>query len=234
MEQLFKDMCNLYENRLNDLKAMRPHAKMLSQYNSEVLQWLDKMRKGADNKEEIFLNEIESLIKQDVSEIWRKAAWYGKLDEYLYLSLFYYHVALFAQLHHRSGEACMHLQNAQYYCGIWKGARDRLDWVTHSEKKQMEKTENTRKGGVKRSENMFGPAKNEAIRLLKANIPEGGWIERTEAFDSIEDELWSFIYAQRKEGEDPILAYEELQRTVLRWLFKDKNVKAAYEEGALS
>lgn len=41
----------------------------------------------------------------------------------------------------------MHLQNAQYYFGIWKGARDRLDWVTHSEKKQMEKTENTRKGG---------------------------------------------------------------------------------------
>lgn len=233
MEHLFKEMCILYENRLNELKAMRPPVKMLSQYNTEAQQWLDKMRKDAENEKEIFLNESDDSIKQDANDIWRKAAWHGKFDEYLYLSLCYYHLALFKQLHYRLGEACVHLQSAQYYCGIWKGAHDRLEWITHCEKKQIERTQKARKAGLKRSEKLYGAVKTEAVRLLKANMPKNKWSDATEAFDYIDDELWSFIEAQTIEGEKPILIYDELERTVLRWLAEDENVKAAFEEGAL-
>ncbi|AYP22328.1 hypothetical protein [Pantoea agglomerans] len=46
----------------------------------------------------------------------------------------------------------------------------------------------------------------------------------------IDDELWFFIEAQTKKGEEPVLIYDELERAVLRWLAEDKNVKAAFEQ----
>lgn len=64
-------------------------------------------------------------------------------------------------------------------------------------------------------------------------MPKNRWIDANEAFVSIDDELWSFIKAQTIEGEEPILIYDELERTVLRWLAEDENVKAAFEDGAL-
>lgn len=230
LELLFKEMRGIYENQLNGLKTMRPPIKMLEQYNSEAQKWLDNLRSRFENEEDLCLSECESLIKQDGEDIWRKAAWHGEFDKYIYLSLCYYHFAIFEQFHHRLSEVCLHLQNAQYYCGIWKGARDRLDWITHSEKKQIERTEKARKAGLKRGEKLFGAVKTETIRLLKANMPKNRWIDPTEAFDCIDDELWFFIEAQTKKGEEPVLIYDELERTVLRWLAEDKNVKAAFEE----
>ncbi|EFA6637092.1 hypothetical protein O4M14_000901 [Escherichia coli] len=61
-------------------------------------------------------------------------------------------------------------------------------------------------------------------------MPKNGWIDPTEAFDCIDDELWFFIEEQTKKGEEPVLIYDELERTVLRWLAEDENVKAAFEE----
>lgn len=234
MEQLFKEMLGVYENQLNGLKAMQPPIKMLAQYGSEAQQWLDKLRARYDNEDEICLNECSSLIKQDAIDIWHKATWHGKFDKYLYLSLCYYRIAMFEQFHHRLSEACRHLLDAHHYCGIWIGARYRLDWITHSEKKQMERTEKARQAGLKRGEKLFGPVKAEAIRLLKAKMPKNRWIDATEAFVSIDDELWSFIKAQTKVGEEPTLIYDELERTVLRWIAEDENVKAAFREGLIS
>ena len=44
----------------------------------------------------------------------------------------------------------------------------------------------------------------------------------------------TFIKAQTKEGEEPTLIYDELERTVLRWIAEDENVKAAFREGLIS
>ncbi|EEJ2447291.1 hypothetical protein KA554_001953 [Salmonella enterica subsp. enterica serovar 13,23:y:e,n,z15] len=52
-------------------------------------------------------------------------------------------------------------------------------------------------------------------------------------FDCIDDELWFFIEEQTKKGEEPVLIYDELERTVLRWLAEDENVKAAFEEAII-
>ncbi|MGV8000983.1 hypothetical protein QPK14_02240 [Photorhabdus temperata subsp. temperata] len=65
-------------------------------------------------------------------------------------------------------------------------------------------------------------------------MPKNRWSDATEAFDCIDDELWSFIEAQTIEGEEPVLIYDELERTVLRWLAEDENVKAAFKEGLMS
>lgn len=86
------------------------------------------------------------------------------------------------------------------------------------------------KNGKGRIKN-FVPVKQEAVRLLKAMKPEGGWPNIDSTVDALESPLASFIRENHISGLTPTNIRALLKQT---WILKDELVKQAWKENKKS
>ncbi len=229
MEVLFTEMSDACKAKFDELgKVFNPPIEQLKGYDVDARRWISEKQK--EHGEQDFLHMGEELLKQEKAYLWVKVL-KGEYDFYLYLSMFYYHFCLFKYNKNLLADGCRHFQDAFYYCGAWKGAREREEWDTHCHMEQLEQIGRAKRAGESRGEK-YTPIKAEILRLLKSRAPVSGWSKKVTAIKAIEDELWEFIVKGTDEakGQPVPMKKENLQRTILDWSRKDESIGRAFDE----
>lgn len=111
---------------------------------------------------------------------------------------------------------------------IWTGAYWGLEMEVAKCASVNDKYEASRRGG-KNSAKRYNPIKDEVIRLLKKNVPEGGWKSKAAAINSLEQEITKFIdTGPRKNAYYP--SWDSLHKTISDWSRNDMDMKKTFAE----
>lgn len=181
-------------------------------------------------RELIKLSADQGLIREKIFE-WNAIHVMGDQPQAhlypLYISLAF---AISVEIAHEKGrheQAWSLMCDAQYRLGQVTGLplADFEQVKTHYAKKEF-----SSRGGRAKADKRSGPAKKEAIRLLKALAPTGGWKSEKEAISTIHDSLFTFIEKQNNKIDDHMaLDSGETEKFLTGWLQDDENVRAAFE-----